>query len=629
MAAGGAWLPVFLAIAVRVVFLATNWSSPFFRAPLIDARDFHDAALALVSGEGLPARPFDRPPLFIYFAAALYRVFGTDPRTVLVAHALLGVATVALTTFAGTRLLGRSVGIVAGCLLALSHLPLVTEGELLNETLQTFLLMSSLALFVARPRPSFGASALAVIAGALSILARPTSAFFVVPLFVLAAVRGRVFFGWAKIALLVALFGSVSSSALVRNRVVGKEWVPVSYNGGINFFVGNARLHDDLMNIRPGLRWERLVQSPRALEETGVFRRDPWAQGYKAWDDRYYRAAFEDIRRDLGGALSRLVRKALQFWSSHEIDRNVHPEAFIPKGSALSWTTIPFAVLGPLALTGLVLLASKRRERNARGLVSPAEGVWLGVGSVWLTCVIFFVTSRYRVPAYPMLALAAAVALVEGVRHRKVAIATLAAALVLGITDPGGARHVARARPSYLLGVSLERTGGDAPALRAFEAALREAPNDPDCLFSPTSILLRMGQPSRAAELAERAVSVLPDHPSAYFNLGLAYSFLGRHADAASAFARLIEVKPSETKAYYQLGRALIDAGRPGDALPPLDTAELMAPRMPLIFVEKARAFRLLGRETEARGMIERALRIDPGLRGLVVQSPELSGLLP
>lgn len=612
------WLPIVLASFVRIGIGLANWGSPFLETPLIDARDFHAKALLVAAGEPLPDRPYDRPPLLVYVAGGLYRVFGTDPRVVVVAHHVLGVACVGLVAWLGRRWFSPLAGGLAGTLFALAALPVALESQVLNEPIQTFLLLVTM-LLLTRVRDGAGVRGLfaAALTAALAILARPTSALFVVPaLAYVAWVSAKDGRRTAAAGALV-LFLVVSSLAAVRNARTTGEFVPVSYNGGINFFIGNGAHADALIDIRPGLLWDRLVQTPRALEETGVFRQDPWAAGVAAWDERYWSAAMADIRTDPVAALVRVARKAAQFWSARDIDRNVPLSVFLPV------PLLPFAVLGPLALAGTLLWLVRR----------PAKWAWPAglVLSVWITCAVFFVTSRYRMPAYPALALAAGywVWVVVAARGRdRVAWIVFALALAFGVTDVGGARHIRGGRPDFLRGVALEESGRPEEALAAYRDALEADPEDADANFRPMSILMRIGRVEEAARLGERAARFAPDHPLPLFNLGLAYASLGRLEEAREVFRRMTEVAPNDPRGHYQLGRLLTETGDPSAALPSLDRAERLAPDVPLTHLERARALVALDRTAEAREALSRALRRDPGLGQRVEEDPVLRSLL-
>lgn len=675
-------IPMLAAVLVRVLFLVTTWDSPFFLEPVIDAKEFHDEAVAISSGEGLPARPYDRPPLFSFFVALVYAVAGPTMRNVFPLHALLGIATTALCAHAARRLFGARVAIVAGLLMALARLPMVMEGQLLGETLQTFLLTLALTCWVeALHRAREGSthrggtarsgreSALVVagaVAGALAVVTRPASLLVVIPSLCVVwwmarrAARSRDprVHGWpprpAAAVAGVLIVATAVGAVTIRNRVAGGEWVAVSYNGGINFFIGNGAKHDELMDVRPGLEWERLARTPRALGIVGAFRVDPWRDGFAAWDRRYYRAAFEDIARDPIGWLAHLGRKALVFWSRVEIERNLPMEAFVRSGTPLSVVTLPFVALAPFALTGL-LLVLWRLVRRAAGVPPAAWLVVVSVLGVWGTCIAYFVTARYRAPAYPAMAILAAwmLAHLAHLAHAvlgstrggsarseapardtraapvqkelALALVALSFSAVVVVADPGGARRIAPARETHLEAVVLERLGRTRAALETHRAAIAESPDDPDVVAAPMALLIALGQPEVAIPLGERAVALLPDHPSPLFNLGLAYQQAGRPGDAVDAFERLVVVSPDDARAHFQLGRSLTLGGRPEAALAPLSRAAELAPEMPLPLIERARALIRLGRDGEARAAIAAARRVDPGVARVLASDPELS----
>ena len=59
----------------------------------------------------------------------------------------------------------------------------------------------------------------------------------------------------APVGALILGFALVIAPVTLRNRVVGGEWVPISYNAGINFYLGNNPDYDRTTNIRPGRDW--------------------------------------------------------------------------------------------------------------------------------------------------------------------------------------------------------------------------------------------------------------------------------------------------------------------------------------------------------------------------------------
>jgi Tfp pilus assembly protein PilF len=427
-----------------------------------------------------------------------------------------------------------------------------------------------------------------VLAG-LAVLARPTSIIPVGLLLAWAAPRS----GRRSAALGCLLILGMITAVSVRNRVAGGEWVPISYNGGINFFIGNARDHDALQDIRPGLQWERLVRTPRALESTGVFHVDPWRHGARQWDQRYVRAAWDDMVGNVPAALGRFVEKGLQFWSIHEIDRNLSPELFFPAGSRWRYLTLPFWLIGPLGLGGLVLLLVDRHR------LGVPLALW--VFGVMLASVIFFATSRYRAPAYPALAIAAVYLVTRlAAPRRRPPIALLAGAAAVMVADLGSARDIARARPEFLQAVTLERAGRVDEALEWYERALERYPLDPDVLHQPAAAYLARGEAGRARDLAAAASAAIPDHPAPRFNWGLAAMALGRLEEAVEVFELLVAIDPSDARYPYQLGEARFAAGDLEGAVAALRRSAGLAPGVSLPWAALARTYERMGRGGDA-----------------------------
>lgn len=95
-------------------------------------------------------------------------------------------------------------------------------------------------------------------------------------------------------------------------------------------------------------------------------------------------------------------------------------------------------------------------------------------------------------------------------------------------------------RPHALMGQMLAGAGRDQDALRAFQAVLRRAPNDPEAIAEAGGILTRLnagviGPDARQA--FEAALKIDPNSPSARFYLGLNDWQNGRKALAMTAWA--------------------------------------------------------------------------------------------
>ena len=112
-----------------------------------------------------------RPPLYPLLLSAVIRCGGSDAAIGIV-QAILGVATVWLTIFAGRRLgLGRG-SILAGALVAVDPILLFQTSQVMTETTATFLAALCLWLCLLPPS-SFKGLLIGVVFGA-ACLCRPT-----------------------------------------------------------------------------------------------------------------------------------------------------------------------------------------------------------------------------------------------------------------------------------------------------------------------------------------------------------------------------------------------------------------------------------------------------------------------
>jgi len=92
-----------LALALRLVHLATIRDSPFFSILYIDPLFFDEWGQRIAAGKWLSDRPFFLDPLYPYFLGAVYALVGHHYEPVAAIQGLLGAPDVAQ----DTQLLGR------------------------------------------------------------------------------------------------------------------------------------------------------------------------------------------------------------------------------------------------------------------------------------------------------------------------------------------------------------------------------------------------------------------------------------------------------------------------------------------------------------------------------------------
>ena len=159
-----------LAAVLRAVHIFALKKLPVFDVLILDSWMYDEWAQRIASSDWLGgARAFYMDPLYPYFLAVLYRLFGRDLLVVRLVQASLGVGTCALVAVLGRRVAGRSVGNVAALLMAVSRPAIFQEGEIEKTALGMFLVTAALVLAL---RPSLRSRFAAGATMGLAALAR-------------------------------------------------------------------------------------------------------------------------------------------------------------------------------------------------------------------------------------------------------------------------------------------------------------------------------------------------------------------------------------------------------------------------------------------------------------------------
>ena len=386
-----------LALSLRLVHAFQMSASPLFTMPAVDAATYSEQAVSLAEGNwlGRGQGPFWQPPLYPYFLGVIKLAFPESFFYVSrFAQALIGSLTCVLLYLVGRRLFGAEVGFIGGLIAAVYGPLIYFDARLLPAGLATLFTLVSLWLLmraVEQPtRSTFTAAGFAL--GLASLTAAILSALIPgVAIWLFYWLRKK-----AALAVVAFLLGTVLAIAPVtlRNYIIGGDFVPISYNGGVNFYLGNNANAEQTLALRPGWEWEELVALP--LRE-GITR--PSAKSLF-----FYRQALEYMQNAPLDYMGLLVTKTAQFWRGDEIERNQEMYYWRKYSSVLAGTlwkwgvAFPFGLVSPLALLGLIVYI--RRQ----GITLPVLFV-LGYS---FAVISFFVTARYRLPIVPLLILFAA-----------------------------------------------------------------------------------------------------------------------------------------------------------------------------------------------------------------------------
>lgn len=381
-------------LIVRLLYLAEWAATPLFHAPMGDELNFHQTALALL-GQGPPVDAFLYQPLYSFFLALVYTVFGVGVEAVRTIQLVIGIGSCLLFYGLGNEIGGRWAGRLSALMAALYGPLVFFEGMLLAPGLCVPLLAGAFWCLVAagkRERPWLAAPA-GLLFG-VAVMGRPNLAAMlpVAGLFLLLRPwpwkRRLLAAGLAVFSMAVGLL-----PAWVHNAAQGEGFTPVSSSGGINFYIGNnpqatGRFHLPRGEKLEGLSHRDFSRSIRAIAEQDAGR----SLGPSEISSYWYGRGLRFWGQEPLAALSLAGKKLLLSINSDEMPVH-HPYVFAREVAPVLRWLLPFGVLFPFAVLGAWL---GRKQK----------GIWLLWGcalAYLLTLMVFFVADRLRIMLLPLL----------------------------------------------------------------------------------------------------------------------------------------------------------------------------------------------------------------------------------
>jgi tetratricopeptide (TPR) repeat protein len=517
-------------LAVRVAYVVFQPSfDPTFQSPMLDGEYYLVWARAIAEGQGGFDGVYYLGPLYPFLLALLTGGYDFDFGFLyLLQHALVVSAAAALGLVA-RRMSGDRAGIAATALVLLYHPALYFASRPLSEPLGIALLAwGLLAAVAAGGEASRGRAALlAGLLGGLAALARPS--FLPIPVLwaLVLALRRK-----PRGALLAALGAALAIAPVAgRNLAVSGHLVPVSANAGIVLWLGNAPGAVGVYTPVEGFSGQLAAQQEEAVALASL------EEGRKldaVEADRHFRkkAVAARLEEPLGTFLLFARRLGLTLDNAEHgldyapsLDRN--PVRFL--------APLPFAVLLGLAVLGGIV-----------GRRSPDRlAWWAAAAGCALTPLLFYVSSRHRLPLALLLAVPAGAALSlrgGGIGRRRLAAGAAAGAI---------AAVLAFALP----------TGG---LVRAQQAG---------ALANLSVVHKAAGNLEAAERTARLALARDPSSEGAAYNLAVVLEQTARAPEAQEIYRRIVRANPANAEAAGNLASLLVRKGAPGEAVPILEEA--------------------------------------------------------
>jgi tetratricopeptide (TPR) repeat protein len=613
-----AGLLIAAAAARAVYFYLLARHSIFFEGLILDSEVYDGWARSIASGEWIGREAFYLPPFYPYLLGIVFRLFGHSVALVYLGQALLGLVNLALIHRIGTAVVGERAGLLAASGAALYAPFAFFEMKVLSTTVGlTLSLVALLALVRAEERAAWGprsaASARGWVAAGLLIgvaaLCLPASVLLALLYAGVRAARR----GFKEAGLLLAGTLAALLPVVAHNLYVAADPLPLSGQGGITFYQGNNPGSMGLYNVVPGFSGSPELQPKEEKEiaerETGrVLRRSEVSA-------HFFRKGLGFIVSQPGRWLVLEARKLGALLGDYEASTE---HSLYLERRQVPWLRLlglPFAAIAGLGLAGA--MTARVPDRPAPG------GTALRVYTLYAAAVplMFYVSSRYRLPLVPALLIYGAAFVDRAARQVRAAGAmdtaharALAAAVLLFLISffpLGRPSATAEANVHYNIGNLLAEAGRHEEAIAAFDRSLADWPGNAFALINRGNSLDRLGLEDEALASYRRAEEARPGFWTACKAQGIILHRRQRYEEEAEAYHRGLAGGGAESQ--FLLGATLLRLGREDEAAGRLLEAVRIDPAHLRAHLRLGEIYARRGDAGRARDHYRRALATDPG----------------
>jgi tetratricopeptide (TPR) repeat protein len=612
-----------LAFVIRLIYLNQITASPDFDMPQRDPLWHYTWAKEIAGGDFLGKEVFFRAPLYPYFLGILYTIFGVGfylPRLIQI---IIGSLSCVFIFLLAKRLFNRTIGIIAS-VIASFYAPFIHfDAEFELPVLEVFLDLSVLLLLWSagtklKKRWWFWVG----IVFGLSAILRPNILIFL-PLILLWICislwkenKNKIIFSSLYLLLGTIL---VISPVTIRNWVVGKDFVLISSQGGINFFIGNNMESDGKsaaaapgMLPYEGYKDNIWLTSIKLAEKSSGKKLKP-SQISNFW----YKQGLHFIQTHPLKYLQLLGKKFYYFWNSYEIENNKDLYFFSRWSSLLRlllWEHLlrfPFGIFGPLAIWGLILNAKYWKKYFL---------LYAFIFSYMLSVILFFVASRFRLPVIPFLLIFASYSIywfVEKIRNKQtrpllISLSVLIPLLVIVNSNLLEVNQPNLAGSYNTLGIVYTQKGWYDAAISIFQESIKADPNSPLPHWHLGRVYYDKGYWDLAIKEYKEAIDLDSNRAIIYSDLGYVYDRMNKDEEAFQSYKKALDLDSTLVRALVNLAFLYEKKESYEQAVDEYQKALVFEPDVASIHNDLGNVYVKLNLKDKAADEFRKALDLDP-----------------
>lgn len=543
-----------LGFILRLVYVFDTISSPFYLNLFSDSKIYFDWAKQIAtSGNWLGDSVFFMSPGYPYFLSAIFIFLGPSILAIRIIQVLISTITIFFIYLSAKNLFGRNSGYFAAGLTSIFSLFIFYSGTILGETVQIFLI-SYLCVLLSKNKIEGKTKHWFKVGLTLSVAAlfRANILIFAIVILVFMifkSLRKEIEIKTVRTIMLSFFAGLIIPLVIVtsRNYFVGGDFVAISSNGGINFFIGNNESSPGVYLTPKGFDLYKDMSGEKFAEKiTGRNLNSAEVSNYWFSRGRDY------IFSHPADALILFGKKILLFFDDDENPQSSTTDINFFRENYSILLKLPFpGFLFILLLAAIGVYFSWKNKK-------PVQFLILLLLSLILSTAIFFVIGRFRLVAVPILIIFAGFGISELINIIKakrfleltkpIIILLLIIAVQFIIPKFNYSNYEAW---SNLADVYFQNKEFDEALINAQKSLALKKTDFGFVLLANT--YAAKGNNQAAAENYKNAIRLNPESPLAYFNFGLFFTQQGNFDDALVNYNLATKFDPTFAEAYRNM----------------------------------------------------------------------------
>ena len=541
-----------VALGVRFVHLESIKGNPFFNNPTMDEKYHDEWAQEIARGDLFARAPFYRAPAYPFLLGAIYRVIGHEYYAPRLIGILIGALSVVIIYLIGSVMYSHKIGLLAALLAGFYGMFLYFDAMLLTTYLEVFFCLLGflfVSMWIKQDKTAY--LVIAGISWGLASITRPNF-LIIIPVFVvfIFLIYKKPFRqGLSAVFYLLAGLIPFVLIVMLTNVIVGRDFVVLAWNGGINFYLGNNALANGWSATSPELdaTWWGGYRDAIIIAQKATGKELLPSQVSSYW----FGQGREYIFARPFSWLALMLKKAYLLLNAFDLSNNQSIEAFKKFSSLLRIPLFDYGLILAFAVWGIVCSLRSQWTKLILCFI-----VFYG-----LSIVFFFVTARYRVPLVPFLLIFAAYAvfwIIGKIKARQIRAIVLPVVLIAMIgafshTDFYGT-HTVDYSSIHLSQGNRFFAAGDFPRAKAeYEDAIERNPDNTDAINALGNTLMMLERNDEAKEVFIRSINLLKT-TDALCKLGIIHLQSGVLDSAYYYLAEAITLDSTNPEANYYLG---------------------------------------------------------------------------